>query len=221
MSELSLAERYLALRGPRPELPESPLRGIPQLLLPKAASPVPDEAACLALWDKYGMLDNIRAHSLLVADSATALARMAVERGFPVDVSAVRASGLLHDIAKTYCLLHGGSHAHLGAAWVVAETGNYAVAQGVFHHFCWPWPMPLDQPDRLCSLPFFIMYADKRARHDEFVTLDERFSDLLDRYGTTPQRRDGIFASYVQARDMEQALSGYLGRDLAGLPALR
>ena len=34
------------------------------------------------------------------------------------------AAGLLHDLAKTYCIRHGGSHAQLGAAWVLEATGQ-------------------------------------------------------------------------------------------------
>ena len=88
---------------------------------------IPDDAACMALWDKYGMLDNIRAHSRMVAHIATELAQRARAAGFPVNVAAVRASAMLHDIAKTYSVLHGGSHAQLGASWVVAETRNHAL----------------------------------------------------------------------------------------------
>lgn len=42
---------------------------LPALVFPPDPSlpPVPDEAACVRLWDKYGMLPNIRAHSRTVA----------------------------------------------------------------------------------------------------------------------------------------------------------
>ena len=120
-----------------------PLACLPEpALAPPAQGGIPDDAACMALWDKYGMLDNIRAHSRLVAHIATELARRARAAGFPVNVAAVRASAMLHDIAKTYSVLHGGSHAQLGASWVVAETRNHALAQGVLLHVHWPWAVP-------------------------------------------------------------------------------
>ena len=197
------------------EVPDYPLKGIPELRLPPRGGFVPDDEDCRRLWDKYDMLDNIRAHSSLVARVATTLAQRAAGRGLPVHVETVRASALLHDLAKTYCLRHGGSHAELGAAWVVQETGNLVLAQGVFHHVYWPWPLPVNDAAALCSLPFFIQYADKRARHDTFVSLEARFEDLLDRYGTTEDHRKGIRASYLQAKAMEEALSRHLGLDLA------
>lgn len=158
------------------------------------------------------MLPNVQQHSLLVAHIATVLARRAAKRGFSVNIAEVRASALLHDIAKTYCVRHGGSHAQLGAAWTVAETRNYAVAQGVMLHVCWPWPMP--QGKDICTLPFFVIYADKRVRHDVCVPLEVRYEDLLSRYGRSEAARAGIRAAYQQGKTIESALSAQLGCSL-------
>ncbi|WP_165067436.1 HDIG domain-containing metalloprotein [Desulfovibrio sp. ZJ200] len=174
-----------------------------------SSAPVPGDQACFALWKKYAMLPNIQRHSLLVARIATELARRAAEKGFAVNVPQVRASALLHDIAKSYCVRHGGSHAQLGAGWVVAETRNYAVAQGVMLHVHWPWPLP--EGAGICALPFFVIYADKRVRHDSCVSLAERYEDLLERYGHSEAARQGIRASYEQGRNIERALSAQLG----------
>ena len=200
------------------EIPDYPLKGIPDLDLAdpvRMQGIVPDDEACTRLWDKYEMLDNIRAHSKVVANVATRLAKRAKSLGLCVNVEAVRASALFHDLAKTHCLCHGGSHAELGASWVVQETGNYELARGVFHHVYWPWKLPADDAARMCSLPFFILYADKRAKHDSFVTLESRFEDLIDRYGKTEEHRKSIRASYLQAKAIEDALSKHLGVGLA------
>lgn len=193
-----------------PVSPLSALPFLPQLCGKSGAAP--GDAACFALWDKYAMLPNIRRHSLLVAHIATALARKAEALGLPVRAAQVRASALLHDIAKTYCVRYGGSHAQVGAAWTVAETGNYAVAQGVMLHVWWPWSLP--QGTDICALPFFVMYADKRVRHDACVTLEERYADLLQRYGRTEEAREGIRAAYRQGKTIEDALAVLLGWSL-------
>ena len=172
---------------------------------------IPDDAACMALWDKYGMLDNIRAHSRMVAHIATELAQRARAAGFPVNVAAVRASAMLHDIAKTYSVLHGGSHAQLGASWVVAETRNHALAQGVLLHVHWPWAVPEQEPERLFSIPFFVIYADKRVKHDQCVPLRQRYEDLLVRYGHTEKARKGIRLSWQQGECIERAFEAHLG----------
>lgn len=190
---------------PLARLPEPAALGLTRA----ASAPAPDDQTCFALWKKYAMLPNIQRHSLLVARIATELARRAAEKGFAVNVPQVRAGALLHDIAKSYCVRHGGSHAQLGGGWVVAETRNYAVAQGVMLHVHWPWPLP--EGAGICALPFFVIYADKRVRHDSCVSLAERYEDLLDRYGHSQAARQGIGASYEQGRNIERALSAQLG----------
>lgn len=199
---------------PCPEADAHPYAGLPEL--PELAAhaeerhpPPPDDAACFALWRKYGMFPNVERHSRMVAHIATALAKRAADLGLPVQVAAVRASGLLHDLAKTYCLLHGGSHAQLGASWALAETRHYDIARGILLHVHWPWKI-LDGPG-ICSLPFFVLYADKRVRHDACVTLDERFADLLARYGRNAHARAGIREAHAQTLAIERALEAQLG----------
>ena len=171
--------------------------------------PPPDDNACELLWQKYEMLPNVQRHSRMVAHIATRLAIRAYERGHAVDVPTVRASALLHDIAKTYCVRYGGSHALLGGAWMVHETGNYDLARGVLLHVHWPWEVP--QGPEICALPFFVIYADKRVRHDTCVTLEERYEDLHLRYGSTEAARAGLRASCEQGKTIERALSAQLG----------
>ncbi len=173
---------------------------------PTLSPTIPDDSTCFALWDKYSIRDNVRSHSLMVADIAQSVAQMAHDKGFPVCVDSVRASALLHDIAKSYTIDHGGSHAQIGASWVIEATGNRSIAQGVAMHVHWPWALP----DNICALPFFVMYADKRIMHQKCVSLKERYEDLLERYGTTKDYRAGITASYEQGKNIERALSAQL-----------
>lgn len=175
-------------------------------------APPPDDERCFALWRKYDMLPNIRRHSLLVAHIAECLAKKAASMGMDASPPTARAAGLLHDIAKTYCLRHGGSHAMLGAAWTVAETRHYGIAQSVILHVEWPWKLP--EGPEICSLPFFIIYADKRVRHDQCVTLRERFDDLILRYGRTKKIRTDIENTFAQAKNLEKYLSHNLGWNL-------
>lgn len=177
--------------------------------LPPNDKSVPDDDKCFSLWDKYEMLPNIKQHSLKVAHIATCLAKKAASSGFQVDINAVRAAALLHDLAKTYTIHYGGSHAQLGAAWVIAETGNHALANGVLFHVFWPWTMPSEQD--LISLPFFIIYADKRVRHDTIVTLDERLIDLKARYGRSDEIISHMSQTFSQARYLEKIFSKQLG----------
>lgn len=185
----------------------------PESIKPRAKfiSP-PDDQRCFQLWDQYNMLENVREHSLMVARIATSLAEKASGLGLISNPAKTRASALLHDLAKSYCLRYGGSHAILGASWTLQETRNPEIAQGVLLHVNWPWKLP--DGAKICSLPFLVMYADKRVKHAECVTLSERFEDLLVRYGKTEAARKGIRDSWDQARIIEQKLSYYLEIEL-------
>jgi putative nucleotidyltransferase with HDIG domain len=174
----------------------------------------PTDAECFACWDALGMMSHIREHSLLVAGLATFLAERADEKGLGPNVPEVRASALLHDIAKTYTIRHGGHHSQLGGAWAMDWTRNPKLAQGVVHHVYWPFELDLARH----FLPLVIIYADKRVMHDRVVPLTERFVDLLERYGTTEYIRERIAMSNKQAKDIEDALGRILEIDLNAHP---
>lgn len=194
--------------------PAYPFEGLPRLPDPdkKNWPPPPTQQECFALWQKYNMLENVRRHSQLVAHIAALLAERARTLGIEVNVEATRAAGLLHDIAKTWCLKYGGSHAMIGASWTVTETRNFAVAQGVILHVHWPWKLPKNSA--ICCLPIFVLYADKRVRHDQCVTLQERFEDLIERYGKNRAARRNIRKSNEQAQLIEANLARQLRMNL-------
>ncbi len=173
---------------------------------------VPTEKECYLLWEKYAMLPHIGEHCTCVADFAVALALRAKEQGYPLDIMEVRAAGLLHDIAKSYTVKHGGSHAQLGATWVLQETHNPAIAQAVLHHVLWPWQSgPLAALAKPVRLPLLISYADKRVRHTVFTSLESRFEDLLERYGVNESHRVSIQYNFAQSKGLEDALCKALG----------
>lgn len=176
-----------------------------------AAGRVPSDEECAAWLEERDVPIHICDHSKLVARVATCVATAARDAGQPVDVQAVRASALLHDVAKGYTIMHGGNHAQLGAVWVHEYTDNPLIAQGVLYHVGWPFELDLAQN----FLAIAVCYADKRVRHDEIVTVDERFADLLERYGTTPQAREYTRIAHERAQRVEAYLRTYTGADFA------
>jgi putative nucleotidyltransferase with HDIG domain len=194
---------------PSPHEMRSPLPGPPPVVCDPRLD-VPDDARCMEHWSAFAMLDNVAAHSMVVARVATFLAERARELGMAVDVATVRASALLHDIAKSYCIRHGGNHSQLGGAWVVSLTGNPAIATGVTHHVYWPFDMDLNK----YFTPLAVIYADKRVRHDALVSIESRFRDLDDRYGVTESIRGRIETTRAQAVELETLLCDTLEVDL-------
>jgi putative nucleotidyltransferase with HDIG domain len=151
------------------------------------------------------MPPHIRAHSRRVAVVALALGELLAQKGARLSMPALLAGALLHDLAKIYTVEYSGDHAQIGAAIVVCETRNYLVGQMVYHHVGWPWQADTGNDYLLHVL--LLNYADKRVKHDRIVTLEERFADLRQRYGRTERSRSAIACSYLQGREIEQALS--------------
>ena len=157
---------------------------------------------CRALWRRYAMLPNIEEHSRTVAKMALYLGRRLQDAGVPLCLKTLQASALLHDLAKTYTIGHGGNHTQLGAAWVVQETGQQLIAQGVLFHAFWPWELDLEA----WPLPLLVQYADKLVRHDQVVDLKARFTDLMERYGKNERARESISRMEADARAIEHML---------------
>lgn len=178
---------------------------------PRLSNDIPNIEQCMSLLNKFHMMAHIKEHSEQVAILATSLAKRAVACGYDINIDEVRASALLHDIAKTYTINHGGSHAQLGASWVLTETGNQCIAQGILFHVYWPWQI---NEKNICSLPFLIIYADKRIMHNKCVHIDERYEDLLQRYGHSESSRQGILISHKQAQHIENMLATKLDWDM-------
>ncbi len=185
----------------------------PQLEVDYKVRPVPNKEQCVALWDKYGMLPNIRAHSELVAEFAKAIAKRLNEVKphstlHCVDEDFVYAAGMLHDIAKTWTVRNGGSHQQVGASIIRMETNDFLLASCVLHHVIWPWEDGiLSLENNITHPPLIIAYADKRVMHDTIVSLEKRFEDLFERYATTEEIRKNIQINYNQAKKMEECLS--------------
>jgi hypothetical protein len=187
-------------------LPLKPGLSFPVIPWEEALSaPVPDKRECESLWERYSMPPHIRAHSNLVAAVALTLGELLARKGARLSRPALLAGALLHDLAKIYTVDYPGDHAQIGAAVVVRETRNYLVGQMVYHHVGWPWQADIGNDYLLHVL--LVNYADKRVKHDRIVTLEERFADLRQRYGRTGRSRSAIACSYLQGREIEQALS--------------
>jgi hypothetical protein len=184
---------------------------IPPLVRPDPSWYIPTSKECMTWWDRYGMLDNVRDHSLAVTHVAMTITRLALAhspRDFTADPTAtIRAGALLHDLAKTYCIRHGGNHAQVGASWVVGLTGNPAIGHAVLHHVFWPGKTDV----RNHFIPLVVAYSDKRVRHDTIVSLENRLEDLMHRYGTNEYRRSKIRTAYDQVLTIERQLEQLTG----------
>ncbi len=58
-----------------------------------------------------------------------------------------------------------------------------------------------------------VNYADKRVRHDQIVSLRERFLDLKDRYGRGPEALRYLEALERESFEIERKIFFFLGMD--------
>ncbi|GBE12292.1 tRNA 2'-O-methylase [bacterium BMS3Bbin14] len=147
---------------------------------------IPDIDECFRLMEQYEMLPNIRRHSIVVArvtwrliDSlqrSDLLSAPVPDQGLSV------AGALLHDIAKTTCLAAGCDHAEVGAE-ICRRHGYPGIARIVAEHVILRGHDPQRYRRGAFTAREIVYYADKRVRHEEIVSLDERLDYILEHYG--------------------------------------
>jgi uncharacterized protein len=177
---------------------------------------IPSIQECFQLMDTYRMLDNIRAHSVVVAKVARLIAQDLREADIDISVQIATAGALLHDIGKTPSLRSGQDHSEIGRqiclnnhldeiAAIVAEhvrlkdyalAGNYSEKEIVF-------------------------YADKRVKDDQIVSLNERLAYILDRYSRgREQLSRAIKENFSLCRQVQEKLFRKLPFSPEALPRM-
>ncbi|MGC9110028.1 MAG: HD domain-containing protein [Caldimicrobium sp.] len=132
------------------------------------------------LLKKEEVPDHIIRHSEKVALISLFLGCFLKEKGEPLDLNLLTCSALLHDIKKMASIKTGENHAFSGYK-LMKELGFERAGEIIYAHIFLKAPKP-NSPIREEEIVF---YADKRVKHDEIVTLKERFKDLRERYGRT------------------------------------
>jgi putative nucleotidyltransferase with HDIG domain len=137
--------------------------------------------------EEVQMPPHIRRHSFTVAEVACYLASRLNENSVRMDLSLVESGALLHDIAKGRCIRTGENHAEVGAM-MAREWGYLQIAPIIESH------VHIDETfiREPVTEAVVVNYADKRVRHVEVVTLEDRFLDLMERYGKTPTHIAGM-----------------------------
>jgi uncharacterized protein len=154
---------------------------------------IPTIGRCLEYIDQYEMLENIRAHSLLVAQVANtlvhALQKTQCFDNKITDPKTVVAGALLHDIAKTMCIKKECHHAKEGQI-ICEELGHPEIGEIVAEHVV----LKTFQEDLYQKGIFppkeLVYYADKRVKHDSIVSLAERLDYILERYGNGDETKE-------------------------------
>ena len=138
---------------------------------------IPSVKICLELMEQYEMLDNIKAHSVMVEKIASIMGRGLKDSSMDISLEKIAAGALLHDIGKSHCLNTGDDHEAKGRE-ICLENHLDEIADIVGEHVRLKG-YHLDSP---ISEKEIVYYADKRVNDDMVVSLEERLSYLLKRY---------------------------------------
>jgi putative nucleotidyltransferase with HDIG domain len=145
---------------------------------------IPVRTQCLALMERVEMPPHIRRHSMMVAEIALYLGRLLNKNSVRLDLDLLEAGALLHDIGKMRSIATGERHDTLGAK-MLDQWGYQQLTPIVQEHAS----MDVARLHGPITESLVVNYADKRVKHDQIVTIQERFEDLIVRYGKTEQHR--------------------------------
>lgn len=172
--------------------------------------------------EQYAMLENIRRHSLVVTRVAETIVRsLELPRNggiTPPDIDMVRAGALLHDIAKTKCLDGSCRHAEEGQV-ICEEHGFMDIGFIVREHVFLSSFTPDLYKRGSFSAREIVYYSDKRVRHEEIVSLDQRLDYIIERYANGSQSiEQRIRDNFRSSLKLEEYLFSFIGFKPAELP---
>lgn len=163
---------------------------------------IPTNEECYRMMDKYQMLDNIKSHSLVVANVAYLISTSLLEAGMKISIEKVVAGALMHDIGKTPSLESGQDHSKIGKQ-ICLENDLDEIADIVAEHV----RLKNHSMNGRLSEKEIVFYSDKRVNHDKIVSLGERLAYILERYGKSNEERcRAIKGNFEQCKKVEKKL---------------
>ena len=146
--------------------------------------PIPSRSQSVFLMKKVRMPLHIQRHSVMVAKLSVYLGDFLNQNSVRLNLDLLEAGALLHDIAKAEGLATGERHDELGAR-MLEELGYGRLASIVKEHVC----LDAETVTGPVTESLIVNYADKRVMHESVVSLQDRFDDLMIRYGKTEVHR--------------------------------
>ncbi|MGI6361419.1 MAG: DVU_1551 family NTP transferase [Bacillota bacterium] len=161
---------------------------------------IPDRELCLKLCHFYRTPERTIRHGLAVAQKAQELAEELVFSGHNVNLRLVQAAAILHDLAKGHA-----DHTHKGAEWLY-DWGYDRVAEVVAAH--------TDVPDESVvrvDEKAIVYLADKYVKGEQRVSLEERFSGVLNKFKDDQAASRAILGRLAKAHKIQAAINKITG----------
>jgi molybdenum cofactor cytidylyltransferase len=166
---------------------------------------IPSPEECAVILNEACPEDSkLKRHCLKVTEIADAIGSRLADKGIRVDLELIHAAAILHDIAK------GQTRHEAAGAEMLRRMGFAKTADVVALH------TDLSNINGEVSLESKIVFlADKLAKEDKLVNLEERYRDVLQRYSTTPQINEIVARRLPVAVNIQQEMEKLLGCPLA------
>lgn len=148
---------------------------------------IPSVEKCFEYMHQYGMLDNIKEHSIMVERVAVVITKGLKAAGVTLSTKKVRVGALMHDIGKTMCLNTTEDHAGKGVE-ICLKHHLHDITDIVGEHI----RLKNFDPLEAISEKEIVYYADKRVNHDKVVSIEKRLEYLLERYGKGREGLDNL-----------------------------
>ncbi|MBI2135400.1 HD domain-containing protein [Candidatus Woesearchaeota archaeon] len=132
---------------------------------------IPSRQQCLQILNNNKTPSNVIGHSKAVCKVAEDVVEKLAEKGIKANKELVIAAALLHDVERLK-----PNHVIAGAK-LVTDLGYPEVAEVMSKH---TFNILENRPKTIEEK--IVFYADKRAKHDKIVSVDERYKDLKERY---------------------------------------
>lgn len=168
-------------------------------------------ADCLDYYDKINMPPHIRRHCMLVAEVSLLLGRMLNCNGSELNLNMIELGALLHDVGKERGLATGEDHAVLGAKMLSGLAPPEAAC--IVREHIWLEPSHTEGP---ITESLLVNYSDKRVKHEEVVSVEVRYHDLIARYAKTPIHRHRLLEKLELYLELEGKIFQHLKIDPQG-----
>ncbi len=165
---------------------------------------LPSREKCIALLHKYELPPHIIRHSEAVEKLAVFLAKKFNNSGIPVDVELVSRAALLHDIDKMQTLKPDFKHLHSKLSREILEKENFPKLAIIAERHLLETILTENPFD--CWEEKLVYYSDKRIKHDQLVSLQERFEYLLETYGKEKEIFDRISICKPKVEALEKEI---------------
>lgn len=172
---------------------------------------IPSPQWAVMLMSDREMPSHIIRHSKAVRLVSLCVASALHGAGYKLDMQLVDRAALLHDICKADTIREGGDHALMGRQ-LMEEYGYQRIGNVIGQH------VRLDSME--VNEAMVVNYSDKRVMHDRVVSLDRRFLDLMERYGTQERSMKRILSHYEHASEVERVIVRTSGIDPSWLEHL-